>query len=199
MEKDEKTANPGCLKNKGVFSFLIGKQIGVKTTNQPTFASNDNAVQVFLNGVIYEKSEAQLVEGFLTLGVDYIKNVEGSFVIFLIDGTGFYILTDKVNSKKAFYALLDDVWYISNNIDALPKHICQLSMQGLACYLANGIMYNDITLFQEIKSAKRASVHLFRKTELSIRCYWNFRFSYSSNSNIEQQKYEHELEIIINS
>ena len=164
MEKDEKTADPGCLKNKGVFSFLIGKQIGVKTTNQPTFASNDNAVQVFLNGVIYEKSEAQLVEGFFNTWGDYIKNVEGGFVIFLIDGTGFYILTDKVNSKKAFYALLDDVWYISNNIDALPKHICQLSMQGLACYLANGIMYNDITLFQEIKSAKRADVHLFRKT-----------------------------------
>lgn len=109
---------PGFLKNKEYFLFLINKQDGVTTSDQPTVESDNKEIKIFLNGVIYNNNSEQLVDGFSSQGVDYIKQVEGSFVIFLIAGDQFHVFTDKVNSKKAYYAFIDDVWYVSNDIDA---------------------------------------------------------------------------------
>jgi asparagine synthase (glutamine-hydrolysing) len=193
----EQSSNSSWVKNKGTFIFMISKQSGVNTTDHYTFASSCNKIQIFLNGVIYNNSEEQLIEGFLLQGSDYINKIEGSFVIFLIEGTQFHILTDKLNSKKAFYAFVNGIWYVSNNVDALPKNKCQLDLAGLACYLANGVMFNDLTLFKEIRSAKRASVYSFNNGEISTRCYWNCQFEYSSSSNKPQQQLQKELELLL--
>lgn len=193
----EPSPNSSCLKNKGNFSFRISRQGGVITTDHYTFASNSRKIRIFLNGIIYNSKEEQLIDGFLSHGTDYINQLDGSFIIFLIEGSHFYILTDKVNSKKAYYAILDGIWYVSNNIDALPKHKCHISLDGLACYLANGVMLNDLTLFQEIKSAQRASVHDFYDGELLIQVYWNLQFEYTSCSDIQQQEYQKELELLL--
>ncbi len=197
MCPNEQSSISRCLKNKGDFHFALSKENGLKTTDACTFASSSNEIQIFLNGMIYDTSEEQLIGGFLSQGVDYINQVEGSFVIFLIEGTQFHIITDKVNSKKAFYAFIDSVWYVSNNIDALPKQKCQISLPGLACYLANGIMLNDLTLFQEIKSAKRACIHSFKNSEISIRNYWSYRFEYSASTITQQEDYQKELESLL--
>jgi len=197
MCNTEQSSDSSCIKNKGNFFFMLSKQSGVKTTDHYTYASSSKNIQIFLNGVIYNTNEEQLIEGFLSQGVDYINHVEGSFIIFLIEGTQFHIITDKVNSKKAFYAFIDSVWYISNNIDALPKQKCQISLPGLACYLANGIMLNDLTLFQEIRSAKRACVHSFKNSEISIRNYWSYHYEYSASTINQQENYQKELEFLL--
>ncbi len=197
MSNPEQSPGSSWVKNKASFYFKIDRQNGVTTGDPYSFASGDKQVQVFLNGVIYNQSGEQLVQGFLTQGLDYVSALEGSFIIFLIVGTQFHIITDKVNSKKAFYALLDHTWYVSNNIDALPKQKCQLDMTGLACYLANGYMLNDLTLFQEIRSARRASVHSITNGEMSTRRYWDCRFEYSGSPNIPEQRYQEELESLI--
>ncbi len=143
--------------------------------------------------MIYNHNGDQLVEGFYLHGVDYINKVEGSFIIFLIDGTGFYILTDKVNSKKAFYACLENVWHVSNDIDALPCDKCQLSLDGIACYLANGFMLNDLTLFKEIRSARRACVHSYKNGEIIIYSYWEYKFSNPAYSIDQYPRFKEEL------
>ena len=122
------------IKGIGRFSFMINMNNEVKTRNQNTVVSDCKSIELFLDGVIYNNNKKQLISGFLVNGVDYVKQLEGSFVIFLIKKSAFYILTDKVNSRKAFYTFIDGAWYISNNIDNLPKHKCKLSIDGLACY-----------------------------------------------------------------
>ena len=187
------------FKNQEQYFFTIRKDTGLTTKNNPTVSSTCKNINVFLNGIIYNNDKQQLINGFSEFGVDYVKDLEGSFVIFLflVKENQFAILTDKVNSKKAFYVLLDDVWYISNNIDALPKEQCRLSLDGLSCYLANGVMLNNLTLFQEIKSAKRACIHTINNVQISITSYWNYDFNYASNSIAKEKDYQKELESLL--
>ncbi|NEP11745.1 MAG: hypothetical protein F6K14_16335 [Symploca sp. SIO2C1] len=193
----EENVNPRKLKNQEEFFFTIKKDGNVTTKNAPTVSSSDKNINVFLNGILYNNNQQQLINGFSKSGVDYVKQLEGSFVIFLEQENQLAILTDKVNSKKAFYVLLDDIWYISNNIDALPKDQCSLSLDGLSCYLANGVMLNDLTLFQEIKSATRASIHTINNDQISITNYWDYYFNYASNSIAKEKDYQKELESLL--
>jgi hypothetical protein len=194
MDTTEKISPPVFFKNKQTFSFTIDPARGVSTPQQYTVASEDERIKLFLNGVIYTHTPDQLLAGFTSRGVDYIRDVEGSFVIFLLlDQTKFYILTDKVNSRKAYYAYLDGVWHISNDIDSLPVQKCRLSLDGIACYLANGVMLNDLTIFQEIRSATRASISSFKNAEVTASIYWEFQFDSSSSSIDQEARYKAEL------
>jgi hypothetical protein len=172
--KDQTTPrkNQRFLRNKGVFSFSITKDGFIHSGDHPTWSSIDGGLQVYLNGVIYNCSGEQLLEGFSTQGVDFVKDLEGSFVIFIIQGGAFHLITDIVNSKKAFYACLDQTWYISNDINHLPRKDCSISWKGLASYLASGVMLNNLTIFAEIQSACRASIHTVKNGELTIKRYW---------------------------
>ncbi len=198
MDKPEINPTPAFFKNKETFSFMIDREKGVTTAQEFTAASADQSIQIFLNGVIYNHTSAQLIQGFSSRGVDYIRDVEGSFVIFLIvDRTQFYILTDKANSKKAFYTFLENVWYVSNDIDSLPVQKCRLSIDGLACYLANGVMLNDLTLFQEIRSASRASISSFTNAKVTVSSYWEYQYDSSSSSVLQEARYQAELESLM--
>ena len=197
MSNPEPKPSTGFIKNRGKYFFKINRQGQVCSTNQVTLSSDDQRVKIFLNGVIYNHNKESLVEGFYSHGVEYIAQVEGSFIIFLMAGTQFFILTDKTNSKKGFYALLGEDWYVSNDIDSLPKDKCQLSLEGIACYLSNGCMLSDLTLFEEIKTARRASVHCIENGELCIHPYWEFKFENPAYTPDQYQQYEDELETLL--
>jgi asparagine synthase (glutamine-hydrolysing) len=197
MNQTEQGSTVGFIKNREKFLFGIDRQGRVTTSSKDTLVSDDHKIRIFLNGVLYNHNGKELVEGFYSHGVDYIDQVEGSFVIFLIDGSQFYILTDKVNSRKAFYGFIDDGWVISNDIDALPTDKCQLSLDGIACYLANGNLFVDLTLFQEIKCARRASVHVFKEPDVFIYSYWEYKFTNPAYSVDQFGQYAQELESLL--
>lgn len=197
MEKNKQKTPSGCLKNREEFVFEIDAENKIKTSNQSSFCSALLNVKFFFNGLIYNNSEKSIIEGYTSKGLDYFRTVEGSFVIFIIDGNNFFIVTDKVNSKKAYYGLIHNNWYISNNIDLLPTNDCHFDTQGMANYLANGVMFNDITLFEEIKSAKRASIHQIFNGQLNITKYWDESFNYSLFDKSKKDLYQNELEELI--
>jgi asparagine synthase (glutamine-hydrolysing) len=198
MEKIKASPRSIFMKSKQDFVFMINKNDGVITHGKYTVASQGEDIKIYLNGVIYNNDGDQLIAGFLKHGVDFVSQLEGSFIIFLvIGGKQFYILTDKVNSKKAYYGLLEDVWYVSTNIDLLPIHKCHISLDGVACYLANGVMLNDLTLFQEISSAHRACITGIINNKLTSYHYWDYKFDYSSSSILLQPNYQDELKSLL--
>jgi asparagine synthase (glutamine-hydrolysing) len=189
----------GSFRHTGTFSFVIDRENDVRTLDQCTLRSDDGKTQLFLDGIIYNKTRDELLVGFHQEGATYVTQLEGSFVIFLKKDFDFYIITDKVNSRKAYYISLDGDWYISKNIDLLPKGQCQLSLDGLACYLANGVMLNDLTLFQGIKSSKRAGIHCFKDGEHTCWCYWDFKLMYTPVSpELEVQLQKESEQLFIN-
>ena len=163
----QSTDNSHFFRNLEEFNFIINEKNVIKLLNESTLVSDCKRVKLFLDGIIYNKNKEDLINGFVSEGVEYVKQLEGSFVIFLIHGSLFYLLTDKVNSRKAFCVYLDNSWYISNNIDNLPIAQCPISIDGIACYIANGVMLNELTLFQGIKCTKGATVYTFTNEYLS--------------------------------
>lgn len=143
-------------KNKEDFSFIISEENEIITNNEPCALSRCRKIKAYISGVIYSHNDSQLLEGFLSRGLEFVRFIEGSFIIFLIIDNQFYIITDKINSLKGYYAYINNRWYVSNNIDALPRDQCKINTKGLACYLAHGVMFNNLTLFSEINIANRA-------------------------------------------
>jgi len=191
--------NKSFVKNTGDFSFFINSNGVINIEGIPTFSSVSSKLQFFVNGVIYNKSDDQIIQEFAEKGIRMVEELEGNFILFVICDSQLYLVTDKVNSKKAFYAHLDDGWYISNNIDYLPKNRCTISQEGFACFLANGVMLNTLTLYKEIVSARGGSIYSFIDQRLFISTYWEFVFNYSSDkrTSVSIEELQKELEVLI--
>jgi len=187
------------VKSTGDFAFFINADGVIHTEGIPTFNSITSNLKFFVNGVIYNKSEDELIQEFNEKGIRMVDELEGNFILFVISDSDLYLVTDKVNSKKAFYAHLDDGWYISNNIDCLPKQRCTISQEGFACFLANGVMHNTLTLYKEIVSARGGSIYSFIDQQLSIKTYWEFVFNYSAEepTDASVEKLQKELEALV--
>lgn len=182
------------IKNKGDFSFWVNRKGEIDTKGAPSLKVSSSAVQVFVDGVIYNKSEDELVRAFEEHGIAAADQLEGSFSLFLIIRKTFHFITDKVNSKKIFYANLDGEWFVSNNIDCIPKQRCTINPEGLACFLANGVMLNTLTLYKEIKSAHGASIYSVSSNKLSVLAYWQYHFDYAATAHKSEEELEKELE-----
>jgi len=181
------------LRNLETFTFTINSKHEVNCSNRSTITSNSNVYDIYLDGIIYNVDKKQLSDGFASNGIDYVKQLEGSFVLFILHQDAFYLVTDKLNSRKAYYAFIEDTWHISNDIDNLPKNRCKVSIDGIANYLANGVMLNGLTLFDEIKCSDRASIHHIERGEIAIKRYWDLVFTYSSdriNESDSQQRFD---------
>jgi hypothetical protein len=70
-------------------------------------------------------------------------------------------------------------------------------MDGLACYLANGAMLNNLTLFQDIRLAERASIHSFKDGSHVSRPYWRYAFSRPAELPYDEEAYQEELERLL--
>lgn len=186
-----------CIKNRQDFLFIINGTEGFITESKPTVISDCKKLKIYLNGIVYNRNINQLLEGFQSQGADFVRSIEGSFIIFLIIESDFFIMTDKVNSLKGYYAFIDNKWYVSNDIDALPKEKCKINLKGLACYLANGVMFNDLTLFEEIHSAKRACIHTFLNGQVKVEKYWDDGFVYQTSEIKTDSEYKEELRSLL--
>jgi asparagine synthetase B (glutamine-hydrolysing) len=185
------------IKNSAVYYFILDQQNKIHTKQNPFFKSDEEKISVFLNGIIYNCSREGLMSGLKSEGPDFVNKLEGSYVLFVIIENVFYILTDKINSKKAFYGLINNQLHISNDIDLLPKESCDIDLTGLASYLANGNMFDYHTLFNQIKSAQRASVHRVENAKISFYRYWDMKYDYPEKENYNEEEYEKQLEEII--
>ncbi|MBC7452041.1 MAG: hypothetical protein H7259_11185 [Cytophagales bacterium] len=183
------------IKSRKDFSFILTNEGEITTQGLPTVLSSSGTA-FFLDGVIYNSNEHQLIRDFEQQGVSGLEKLEGSFILFVLTGSKLYLLTDRVHSKKAYYAQLEGAWFVSNNIDMLPKGKCTISPDGLACFLANGAMYNTLTLYKEILSTRGGSIYSFIKQKLSIQTYWEYGFHYPKEESVEDLQKELEQLLI---
>jgi asparagine synthase (glutamine-hydrolysing) len=164
------------LKETMQYCFFVSSDNFLALNGEPTISMDDGSVVIYLNGLVFcDKNE--LLRGFREKGPSFVEMLDGSFIIFLLIDKSFYILTDKLNSKRAFYTLVDQTWIISNNIDLLPINERPLSIKGISCYLAFGNMFNGITLFEGVETTQRSCIHSFQGNRTVIAPYWDLTFT----------------------
>jgi asparagine synthase (glutamine-hydrolysing) len=169
--------------------------ISIKYSNNTVIAkSSDDNIIILLSGNIYPddltseiSTEQYLLNKYSKHKKDFVKYLNGSFCMFFAqkDTGDLYFATDRLNTRKIFKFEKGNSLLLSTDINFLPLDKCKLSYAGAASYLINGIMLNDLTVFEEIKKLERSSLHLVNDFRIVSRKYWDYNFT---------NEYEHRSE-----
>ena len=160
-------------------------------------------VLLLLYGEIYNTAAASnqlnwLTQEYVSNGLEFAKKLNGSFVIVLVDKRKdcVAVVTDRVNSRRAFHSVYEGSHWVSNCLYSHPLTNVNLDHIGVAWYLVNKTVFNNRTLFEGVRILERASIHEMKSNELYRRQYWNYKFDYSYEG-IEPKRLKVELTDIL--
>ena len=122
-------------------------------------------------------AEARLLSRYLKVGIQkLVEELDGFFAILIGDGrTGEVLLiTDIIGSCHAYSRVLPGCIAISDSSAMLAAiGETELDLTGCQEFLATGILYEERTLFRDVRKTEPASVYVFSKgVERSKTRYW---------------------------
>lgn len=163
-------------------------------------------VRLFLHGEVYNcrasnTTPQYLLSEYLKHGDNFAKDINGSFVILILDRLHqtLKVVTDRVNSLKVFVGETGGCLWISTSLYLFPSQHLRLDEFGVGCYLANGVVHNNRTIFSDISVLERASIHTIDCGGLTSFRYWEYTFE-RAQSNVDEKALQAQLsELIIES
>ena len=153
------------------------------------------------NSKAYEKQAEYLLKQFIDRGIGFVKDINGSFAILLINEQNNFIavITDRINSRKVFHSKLKGDYWISTSLSLHPTKDAGIDPVGVACYLANGAVHNNRTLFDGVRVMERACVHKLAANGFNAERYWSYEFI-NSYTEADEKKLISELsELLVES
>jgi asparagine synthase (glutamine-hydrolysing) len=137
--------------------------------------------------------EKDIALEYFTKGSSFIKNIDGVFSLIIIDleKKKTYLFTDRLNSYKIYFYETGNTIYFSNTLFSFPDRKYSINISSLSAYLMNGNILNNNTLFNEIKSLKRAFVYELSDGIVKSYRYWDINFNYEyTNQSLPKLKEE---------
>lgn len=156
----------------------------------------NNHLHFFIYGDIYENlDDVQLFNlpfnEKVYLGTE-LPNLNGSYVILIINklSKSFQIITDRLNSKKIFLFGDSHFKVLSTNLLYFKNRDQKINISSIACYLVNGVVYNNSTLYEKTCVLERACLHTFSGNAILSQPYWKYEFTneYANESRKELKK-----------
>lgn len=187
-------------KNKELISIPLKN--GKLYFNAPgCYTDNENNLSIYIKGRIFIDNidPIQFIKTeYLNKGIDFIKDLKGSFLIIIIDSfrNKFYVFTDKLNSKKFFIQKTSEFILITDNIFSQIIKTISVDKSSLAQYLTSGFVFNSRTLIQGIDLSKPSTIYSFSGGGILENKYWEINFS-EENSKVEQEELKEELFLLL--
>ena len=140
-------------------------------------------VEAVVVGYPYRTSPASwvnargVVEAYLSRGKDFVKDLDGSFAIVIVDhekGSAM-VATDRGASYPVFKAVDEDHLIFSDSVEEICSHLpgVTLDRQALAQFLTLSFMLGDRTHFEEIKAVRPGTiVEVDPQLEAAESKYW---------------------------
>lgn len=154
--------------------------VAVSRSGNIRYYVNGN-IHIFLYGEIYDRLD--LIQNLNDVNNPEILNllplINGSFFTVMVDNATnkTFIVTDRINSRKLYYRKNSTNWILTNNPQYFPKIDNELDLGGIACYLINGVVFNNNTLYRNIRIFDRASIYQIDNQEFSSKYYWQYAFT----------------------
>ena len=148
-------------------------------------SSNDKSAVVYGNIYSYkdQKLSKNKAETVLSLykkyGLDFLKDINGSFVLSIYDGGKLIIAADKLGSKNLLYTTKSDGILYSSEIKAIlaDKSIeTTLNHEAIAEFFTFSFPLDNKTFFEGIKLLPPASILICHQDKMLIKRYWDFKF-----------------------
>ena len=189
IHKDNSNCANKKLENCINYQLNVGEyRINAEYSGKTISASNEDFIillvgNIYQDDLLYKQSlQSYLIESYTKYGIEFIKKLNGSFCMFVADNRAgiVHFATDRLNSRKIFYAQIGEKLIFTTKFTNMPLDECKISYGGIASYLINGVPYNNLTVFEEIKLIDRSSlitVNNFKNVKIQSRKYWDYTFS----------------------
>jgi len=153
---------------------------------QPYLYNND-MIKIFMYGEIFNDEVANshpidfIADRYGKLGADFVKHLNGSFIIVIIDDLQdcIIIANDRTATRPLFYFSDGKVLYFASELKALlriPSLRKEISQAAVASFLTAGYYLNGLTLIEDINTLDNASILYLKNGQISFRQYWNYTF-----------------------
>jgi asparagine synthase (glutamine-hydrolysing) len=197
-EINDKSDFPGSTDLQNNFCINTGNyKISIKFSDNVLLAkSTDENIIILFAGNIYQDDlfdsvplDRYLLDKYLLFKNDFVKYLNGSYCLFFAkkDTGEVYFATDRLNTRKIFSFKKGNKLLFATDINNLPLNECKLNYAGVASYLLNGALYNELTVFEEIKKLERASFHKIIDFKIISGKYWDYYFDNEYESKSEQE------------
>lgn len=176
----------------------------ISSSSTQISVDRENDVMLLLHGEIYSTKDNRaesLLKQFIKRGINFSRDINGSFVVLLIDKRNdtVAVVTDRINTRKVFCSRYKEGIWLSTSLYLHPTADVDLDPIGIACYLANGVVHNNRTLFDGISTLERASVHVLTQDGFQGTRYWSYEFT-NSDPDINEKELRAELsELLVES
>jgi hypothetical protein len=187
------------LTHKGfnVFSTKsFGANINLFYSDKSSFYNN-NDYTIFIHGKIYEHGDMSnifriLIDEYKQKGDNFVNNLNGCFVIILIDKIkeNVLVITDHTNSRKAFFEKEDNDYLFYSSL-YFRKKSRKIDYSAILSFLVNGYPINNRTVFLNSTILNRATIYKLSSNGLSLKNYWKYEFTNEyNNKNINELQSE---------
>jgi asparagine synthase (glutamine-hydrolysing) len=186
--------------------------IDLATGDQP-IGNEDGSVQVIFNGEIYNfadvrtellshghhfktKSDTEvIVHGFEQWGDDCVSRFRGMFTFAVWDDRRRVLLLarDRLGVKPLYYAVLDGGIAFASEIKALlddPDVSREWDAEAIDAYLTLGYIPAPMTVFKTIRKLDAGHTLRVENGRVSIRQYWDLRFTGDGDASRESEYLE---------
>jgi len=139
-------------------------------------------VSVLLHGDIYAdgvdsgQAAQLLLTSIITLGIDRTAvAINGAYSALVISPDGIHIIIDRVGSRKIFFSEDSQGYWLTTTLGQHPRR--KTDAAGVASLLINRYQYGGRTLYENVRTLERASIHTFNARGLTRQKYWQYDFS----------------------
>jgi len=164
-----------------------------KSSSTQVASSTDGQITLLLHGEMYPGDRLPancLLERYLDEGLEFAKDLNGSFAILLVDKRTdqIYLITDRLNYREVFTGKYKGSHWLSTALTYRlhPVDDPKLDPVGIAFYLTDRWIPNDHTLFAGIRALERACVHTLAEDGFQAKRYWFYDIN-ESRAGVEEK------------
>lgn len=171
--------------------------VDFKSSLKDDFFSSDNKsvavygdVYFFKDQKVSKKKAKTILSLYEKYGLNFLKDLNGSFVLSIYDKENLIIANDRLGSKNLFYAVdLNRILY-SSEIKAILADkliIPELNYETIAEFFLFSYPLENKTYFEGIKLLPPASIlvsHKDKTDKIQVKKYWNFKFNRKNYKNL---------------
>lgn len=207
------------IKDNAGLGFRRLSIIDLRTGGQPIHNENEQ-IWVICNGEIYNflelreelqnkahhfytKSDAEtIVHLYEEFGDDFLDKVEGMFAIAVWDNHRHRLVLarDRMGEKPLYYAVLSDKLIFASEIKAMlcnPDINRTLDIEAVSKYFSYEFIPAPKTPFTQIKKLLPGHILTLDKKQVSIKRYWDMKFSSNEVSSICEEEVAQQLDVLL--
>ncbi|MBN1186294.1 MAG: hypothetical protein JXB49_28715 [Bacteroidales bacterium] len=145
--------------------------------SQFTFIEEDETGVLCLGGATLDLKK--IVQLYKSNNLETIINGHENTLIIIFSNVerGFIILTDRLNSKKAFYGTIGSNTFVTSNQKFLSRLNLALNPKAIAWYLTNGSLTRNQSIYQNFYQTRNAEIIKLLNGNIDISNYWQLKFN----------------------